>query len=327
MKKLVALVLAAMLLTTGCSTKAPEAAGGMKAGTYKASAAGFHGDITLEVTVDAEKITDIQVIEHSETEGIGAAALPELVTKVLDSQSIGIDGVSGATVTSNGFKAAMEDALTQAGADMDKMTKSAESSSATKEEVTRKLLFFCVAGIWILFLAVEFFIVRAMRPGRKKNCRYLIVLGAQVRGERITDSLKRRLDAALLYHQVCSSVKIIVSGGQGKGEDVSEAYAMAQYLREHGVKDEQIMLEDQSRTTRENLRFSKAYLEELKTPVGIVTNNFHLFRALLIGRSEGYENLTGIAAGCNRILFLNYMVREFFAVVWLWIQRGKKKSG
>ena len=95
MKKLVALVLAAMLLTTGCSTKAPEAAGGMKAGTYKASAAGFHGDITLEVTVDAEKITDIQVIEHSETEGIGAAALPELVTKVLDSQSIGIDGVSG----------------------------------------------------------------------------------------------------------------------------------------------------------------------------------------------------------------------------------------
>ena len=198
---------------------------------------------------------------------------------------------------------------------------------ATKEEVTRKLLFFCVAGIWILFLAVEFFIVRAMRPGRKKNCRYLIVLGAQVRGERITDSLKRRLDAALLYHQVCSSVKIIVSGGQGKGEDVSEAYAMAQYLREHGVKDEQIMLEDQSRTTRENLRFSKAYLEELKTPVGIVTNNFHLFRALLIGRSEGYENLTGIAAGCNRILFLNYMVREFFAAVWLWIQRVKKKSG
>lgn len=89
----------------------------------------------------------------------------------------------------------------------------------------------------------------------------------------------------------------------GKGEDVSEAYAMVQYLREHEVKDEQIMLEDQSRTTRENLRFSKAYLEELKTPVGIVTNNFHLFRALLIGRSEGYENLTGIAAGCNRILF------------------------
>ena len=88
---------------------------------------------------------------------------------------------------------------------------------ATKEEVTRKLLFFCVAGIWILFLAVEFFIVRAMRPGRKKNCRYLIVLGAQVRGERITDSLKRRLDAALLYHQVCPSVKIIVSGGCFRG--------------------------------------------------------------------------------------------------------------
>lgn len=136
MKKLVAIVLAAMLLMTGCSTKAPEATGGMKAGTYKATAAGFHGDITLEVTVDAEKITDIQILEQTETEGIGAAALPELVTKVLDNQTLGIDGISGATVTSNGFKTAMEDALTQAGADMDKMTKPVESSSATKEEVT-----------------------------------------------------------------------------------------------------------------------------------------------------------------------------------------------
>lgn len=139
--------------------------------------------------------------------------------------------------------------------------------------------------------------------------------------------IKEKTGCCFIVSSGLSLVKIIVSGGQGKGEDVSEAYAMAQYLREHEVKDEQIMLEDQSRTTRENLRFSKAYLEELKTPVGIVTNNFHLFRALLIGRSEGYENLTGIAAGCNRILFLNYMVREFFAVVWLWIQRGKKKSG
>ena len=104
MKKLVAIVLAAMLLMTGCSTKAPEATGGMKAGTYKATAAGFHGDITLEVTVDAEKITDIQILEQTETEGIGAAALPELVTKVLDNQTLGIDGISGATVTSNGFK-------------------------------------------------------------------------------------------------------------------------------------------------------------------------------------------------------------------------------
>ena len=130
MKKLVAIVLAAMLLMAGCSTKAPEAAGGMKAGTYKATAAGFHGDITLEVTVDAETITDIQILEQTETEGIGAAALPELVTKVLDNQTLGIDGISGATVTSNGFKTAMEDALKQAGADMDNMTKPVEASSA-----------------------------------------------------------------------------------------------------------------------------------------------------------------------------------------------------
>ena len=196
-----------------------------------------------------------------------------------------------------------------------------------KAEWIRILLLMAVTGVWGLFLIIESLIVYTMYRFPNKNCRYLIVLGAQVRGDKITDSLKRRLDAALLYQRVHPQVKIIVSGGQGKGEDISEACAMSQYLYEHGAKRERIILEDCSRTTRENLRFSKAYLDDSKAAVGIVTNNFHLFRALLIGRSEGYENLSGIAAGCNRILLLNYMVREFFAVIWMWIQNRKKKFG
>ena len=64
-----------------------------------------------------------------ETEGIGAAALPKLVEAVLANQTIGVDSVAGATVTSEAFKAAMADALTQAGADMDKMTAAVEAST------------------------------------------------------------------------------------------------------------------------------------------------------------------------------------------------------
>ena len=119
MKKIISAFLASMLLLGSIGGAAM--AEGMTPGTYEAAAQGFHGDVKLSVTVDAEKITAIDILEHSETEGIGAAALPKLVEAVLANQTIGVDSVAGATVTSEAFKAAMTDALTQAGADMDKM--------------------------------------------------------------------------------------------------------------------------------------------------------------------------------------------------------------
>lgn len=126
MKKTISAFLASMLLlgSIGGAAMAED----MTPGTYEAAAQGFHGDVKLSVTVDAEKITAIDILEHSETEGIGAAALPKLVEAVLANQTIGVDSVAGATVTSEAFKAAMTDALTQAGADMDKMTAAVAAS-------------------------------------------------------------------------------------------------------------------------------------------------------------------------------------------------------
>lgn len=126
MKKTISAFLASMLLLGSIGGAAM--AEGMTPGTYEAAAQGFHGDVKLSVTVDAEKITAIDILEHSETEGIGAAALPKLVEAVLANQTIGVDSVAGATVTSEAFKAAMTDALTQAGADMDKMTAAVAAS-------------------------------------------------------------------------------------------------------------------------------------------------------------------------------------------------------
>ena len=126
MKKIISAFLASVLLLGSIGGAAM--AEGMTPGTYEAEAQGFHGDVKLSVTVDAEKITAIDILEHSETEGIGAAALPKLVEAVLANQTIGVDSVAGATVTSEAFKAAMTDALTQAGADMDKMTAAVAAS-------------------------------------------------------------------------------------------------------------------------------------------------------------------------------------------------------
>ena len=181
------------------------------------------------------------------------------------------------------------------------------------------VMMLAILAICVLIILTCIPILYTMFVKENDACDYLIILGAHVNGRVPSDSLERRIRKAEQYLKSHPMTKVIVSGGQGKGEDITEAEAMEIYLWEHGIEKERILKETASTTTRENLRFSKALFTPEIVTVGIVTNNFHLFRALLIGRSEGYENLTGIAAGCNRILFLNYMVREFFAVVWLWI--------
>ena len=127
MKKFAALVLAMLMVISSVSAMA------MTAGTYEAAAKGFHGDVKLAVTVDADKITAIEVVEHSETEGIGSVALPQLVDAVVANQTIAVDNVSGATITSEAFKAAMTDALTAAGADMAAMTAAVEKGELVEE--------------------------------------------------------------------------------------------------------------------------------------------------------------------------------------------------
>lgn len=134
MKKFVALLMAMVMMLTMVSAQA------MTAGTYTATAKGFHGDVKIEVTVDADKITAIKVLEHSETEGIGSVALPKLIEDVLAYQTIGVDSVSGATVTSEAFKAAMTDALTQAGADMEKMTAAVVKGELVEETLTTDIV-------------------------------------------------------------------------------------------------------------------------------------------------------------------------------------------
>ena len=149
----------------------------------------------------------------------------------------------------------------------------------------------------------------------------IIILGAQVRGTQITNSLKRRLDAALVYLEQYPETKAVVSGGQGKGEDITEAEAMAVYLEQQGIDRNRISQEDSSTSTWENMKNIGRMIGDLEQPAAVVTNNFHLYRALLIGKKAGFTNLKGIAAGSNPVLLLNYLVREFFAVLWIKIRQ------
>ena len=152
-----------------------------------------------------------------------------------------------------------------------------------------------------------------------KGLRFIIVLGAQVRGVRVTLSLKRRLDKAEVYLRENPGTYAILSGGQGKGEDISEAEAMYRYLTGHGIEKERLIREKQSTSTWENLKNCQAFVGDLTQPVGIVTNNFHIYRAMMLGRRQGYLALQGLPASTNPVLLPNYLVREFFACMRFWL--------
>lgn len=172
---------------------------------------------------------------------------------------------------------------------------------------------------WCGFVVVEIFICSAMFQVAQPNLAYIIVLGAQIRGTVVTNSLERRLVKTMEYLDENPRTIVIVSGGQGKEEDISEAEAMMLYLKDHGIDENRILMESESTSTEENLRFSARLIAEQSEPVGIVTNNFHMYRALRTAKKLGYGSVEGISASSNPVLFLNYMVREFFACCYYFI--------
>ena len=145
---------------------------------------------------------------------------------------------------------------------------------------------------------------------------YLIVLGAGVNGSAPSLSMVNRLEAALDYLEAYPDAVAIVSGGQGAGEDVTEASAMHDWLIAHGVPESRIVQEEQSTSTAENLRYSLALLKADEVRIGIVTSNFHVFRALGIARRLAGDSLqfSGLAADFPPRLLPHYLMREFCSV-------------
>ena len=112
----------------------------------------------------------------------------------------------------------------------------------------------------------------------KKNLDYIIVLGAHVDGTRMTLALLERARRALLYLEENPGTKAVLSGGKGTGENISEAEAMYRYLTGHGIDGSRLILEEKSTSTKENLAFSLRKIGTCNCSVGVVTNNFHVWR-------------------------------------------------
>ncbi len=149
----------------------------------------------------------------------------------------------------------------------------------------------------------------------------VIVLGAGVNGETPSAALWSRIRAAEDYLETHPDVPVVLSGGQGAGEAISEAEAMRRALwTEDGAENARLLLEERSTNTAENFRFSKALLEErgLDTEtavVAVVTNDFHCFRAHMIAQKQGLRTIDVPAELPWWWLTANYYLREAFAVV------------
>lgn len=165
------------------------------------------------------------------------------------------------------------------------------------------------------FLVTEGLIFTEFGAKARPGADYCIVLGAQMKTGGPSDVLKRRLDRALVYLRENPETLVIVSGGQGSNEPVSEARGMYDYLVRAGIAPGRIRLEEASHNTRENLEFSGELLERQGHSVVLVTSNFHMYRALHLADGVGYAHVEGLAASSYPPMLPNNLLREFFAVV------------
>ena len=178
--------------------------------------------------------------------------------------------------------------------------------------------------IWILrafallalgfFLVSEAVILSAGITPAPQNLDAIVVLGARVNGREPSGALRNRIAVAREYLDANPDTIAVLSGGQGSDEDISEAQCMFENLTAAGIDPARLILEDQSTDTSENLIFSRALIPE-GASVGLVTNNFHIFRSLALARGLDWQ-VAGVPVATSMISMPHYLMREFVGVVY-----------
>ena len=143
---------------------------------------------------------------------------------------------------------------------------------------------------------------------------YVIVLGAQMKSDGPSIVLKYRLDKAVEYLTAHPGVTAVVSGAQGSNEPCTEARGMADYLIARGIAAERIILEEQSTNTRQNFEYSTKLIPK-GVRVGVLTNNFHMKRALMLAGRYGIDEPVAIVAPSTPLYAPNNVLREVLALL------------
>ena len=213
----------------------------------------------------------------------------------------------------------------------------------------------CASGLMIL-LVTQILIFGRIPATAEPSLDYVIVLGAKVKPDgTLSKTLKLRLDKALEYAKENPETILVLSGAKGEDEPCPEAEAMEQYLLGQGAAAEQLLLEEQSFSTVENLAYSKLLIENreqkllqeqkrkteaeklLRAPggpelqkngkgaqeeisarpvrIGVLTSNFHLCRAGMIAKKQHYDMIYGIASEADKVLLVHFSLRDGIALL------------
>lgn len=190
-----------------------------------------------------------------------------------------------------------------------------------KQAVARLVtVFYCLGLVWAAYLSGLMLSAQSNTPPENIN---VIVLGAQVySAERMSVSLAGRVNAAYGYLSQNPDARCIVTGGQGKDEPCPEAVTQKNALIGMGIDEDRIFLEDQSHNTRENLAFAMEIVQEenLETEVVIVTQGFHMYRALQLAKAAGFTPYA-LVADTDPLLFPEYYGRELLSLTKWWVER------
>lgn len=190
-------------------------------------------------------------------------------------------------------------------------------------ETVKRILIPSSLIILLTFVIVEGLILYHGHSPYMGSADYVIILGARLYGEIPSPSLRERLDSALTYLEGHPASKVIVTGGQGPGETITEASAMKRYLQEEGIAEDRIIIEEESTNTFENIRNSLQKIVEIGDvenlealsahEVVLVTNNFHVLRGKIIAKKFDIS-AQGIGAKTPPSVVFQYHIREFFGI-------------
>lgn len=191
----------------------------------------------------------------------------------------------------------------------------------------------CVGYGFLMIILYHIASVLNLMPHFKKKYDYIIVLGSGLINNKVPPLLANRIDAGIKafdkYNSEDNPVKMIFSGGQGQDELRSEGSAMMEFAKDNrNMMEEYLIAEEKSKTTQENLIFSKRIIDEDMEKRGldreprvlIATNNYHVFRALLYSKKLGI-NADGVGGKTPFYFWINALIREYIAIIYM----NKKK--
>lgn len=188
----------------------------------------------------------------------------------------------------------------------------------------RKSVFLLVGvflALGLIYIGIlQFKISQYSNMETPKNADYLIVLGARVKGTVPSLAFASRINAAADYLKKNQDTLVIASGGKGSGEEISEAESIKSELKKQGISENRIILEDQSTDTYENINFSKKLIPKGAKLGLVVTNNFHLYRAVSIARDYGLQ-VQGLPAETPWIAVVKSYSREYLAITKYYLKR------